>query len=200
MTSDLSNEAIRQLVLDTEDNIKKIECYNEDFAVVTLNEWRYATHHAIDMMCGLDSKDNRTQAVCHLKRAYFDSADILLNCLLEKFENMHRVFRNYAPIVRDYIEDYPDKLKKAKEAKRFHGKASQIENREDFYEEIKKLCQNLEAFVEELEDTEDDWRALVRKARNKDRLWFWSVVAAIVGVIWKLPLSDLWDKATSLIK
>lgn len=200
MTSDLSNEAIRQLVLDTEDNIKKIESYNEDFAVVTLNEWRYATHHAIDMMCGLDSKDNRTQAVCHLKRAYFDSADILLNCLLEKFENMHRVFKNYAPIVRDYIKDYPDKLKNAKEAKRFHGKASQIENREDFYEEIKKLCQGLEAFVEELEDTEDDWRALVRKARNKDRLWAFGIIAAAFGVVCKLVPSDLLGKVSSLIK
>lgn len=200
MTSDISNEAIRQLVLDTEDNIKKIESYNEDFAVVALNEWRYATHHAIDMMCGLDSGDNRTQVVCHLKRAYFDSADILLNCLLEKFEDMHRVFRDYASIVRDYVKDYPDKLKNAKEAKRFHGKASQIESRENFYEEIKKLCQKLESFVEELEDTEDDWRPLVRKARNKDRLWAWGIIAAVFGGVCKLIPEDLFGKVSSLIK
>ena len=184
MPSKLFDTEISNLVRATEVNIKKIERYNGDFVCVALNEWRYATRHVVDMDLSDPSDENRTQAVRHFKRAYFDSSDILLDCLLEKLEDLHLGFRDYASIVQRYVKDYPDKMKLARAAKEFHRDAEDMKNREESYRTVSGHCDMLESFIEELEDTSVCWRPEIAKAIRSDRMKFWGFIigAATLGV------------------
>lgn len=183
MTSDLTDAEIRNLVSETEANFKKIESYNGDFVCVALNEWRYATRHIVDMICHIDEKDNRTQAVCHLKRAYFDSYDILLDSLLYRFDELHNEYRDYASIVTGYIKDYSQKIKAARIARDIHCQAQDREKRESLYGKIGEACASLENFIREIEDTADDWRSDIRQQVKKDRLVLFGVVAGVLAAI-----------------
>lgn len=183
MTSDLTDDQIRKLVSNTESNFKRIESYNGDFVCVALNEWRYATRHIVDMMCHVDEKDNRTQAICHLKRAYFDSYDILLDSILFRFDELHDEYKNYASIVKGYVENYAEKVKIARLAKEIHAQAQDPQKRDDLYHKIGKSCDDLESFVKDIENTADDWRSDIRQQIKKDRLVFVGVAAGVLAAI-----------------
>lgn len=187
MSSNLSSESIRQLVVETEANIKKIETFNVDFVCTTLNEWRYAVRHIVDIFCGIEEEENRVQAINHLKRAYFDSSDILVDCLLEKFEMLHSEYKDYATAVRNCVPDYAQKLATVRAAKKLHATLRDSEDRETHYSELKDSCVAVERFIEEIDSCSDEWRSEIRNMRKKDRLAFcglaFTAVSAIVAVV-----------------
>ena len=185
MNSELSDSAIRQIVLETENNFKRTERYNADFVSIALNEWRYATRHIVDVMCHVDESENRTRAVCHLLRARFDSYDILLDCVLDRFRELHEEYRDYASIVKGYVKDYADKIAVMRRAREVHltSRDADAKGREGLYAEIAEVCEKADAFVKELEDTADDWRAEIRKSKRTERIVLVGVAAGIVAAI-----------------
>jgi len=150
-----------------------------------LNEWRYATRHIVDMMCRQDEDENREQAVCHLRRANYDSYDILVDCILARFKELHEEYRDYASIVKGYFKDYADKVSVMRRAKEIHrvSKDSDQKGRDAIYGEIADVCNQAEAFVKELEDTADDWRAEIRKKKRNERIALVGVAAGVIAAI-----------------
>lgn len=179
MTSKEFGKQLGELVDATERNLKKIESFNGDFILTALNEWRYATRHVVDAMCGIRDEENRTKAVCHLQRAYFDSCDILLTCILSRFYSMHDEFRDIASVVAKHVKGYAEKCNRIREIAELYRSVKRSDKREDFYEEIAKACDDAEEIVKAFESTADVWRDEIRRTRRNDRL---ALVGVAIGV------------------
>ena len=77
MTSS-DSKMVLDLLERTEANLKRIEIYNKRFVCLSLNEWRYAARHfATYNVTG--SEEEQRKALSHLKRAYYDSCDVLID-------------------------------------------------------------------------------------------------------------------------
>ena len=83
-----SAERALSLIDRTEANIKRIEELQSAFAAPVLNEWRYAIRHVVTMAAG--GGEGADKAEGHLKRAYFDSCDIVIDCQLDIIATVHR--------------------------------------------------------------------------------------------------------------
>ena len=150
-----------------------------------MNEWRYATRHVVDVLCHHEEGENRSRAVSHLRRANYDSYDILIDCILARFKELHEEYRDYASIVKGYVRDYSDKIAVMRRAKDIHrlSAESECEGRNALYAEIAKVCDKAESFVNELEDTADDWRAEIRKSKRTERIVLVGVAAGVIAAI-----------------
>lgn len=94
MNSNLSCD-INDLVVATELNISRISAISNKFALPCLNEWRYATKHVALLLVNPDDSVHREKAIGHLKRAYFDSSDILLTILIGTIRESFDEIGNY---------------------------------------------------------------------------------------------------------
>ena len=179
MTSKEFGRQLSELVDATEINLKKIESFNGEFVTTALNEWRYATRHIVDAMCDIRDEENRTMAICHLHRAYFDSCDILLTCILSRFYSLHDEFRDIASVVAKHVEGYADKCDRIREIAKLYTSVKKSDKREELYTEIAKACDDAEKIVNAFESTADVWRDEIRRTRRNDRL---ALVGVAIGV------------------
>ena len=175
MTSNEFGSQLSELVNATESNLKKIECFNGDFITTALNEWRYATRHVVDSLCDIQNEENQAKAIRHLHRAYFDSCDILLTCLLSRFYSLHDEFRDVSSLVAKHVSGYAEKCARIREIAKLYRSVRTSDKRKDFYKEIAKACEDTEEIVNAFESTADVWRDEIRRTRRNDRL-------ALVGV------------------
>lgn len=183
MTSKEFGRQLSELVDATESNLKKIEGFNGDFIVTALNEWRYATRHIVDAMCDIRDEENRIRAVCHLQRAYFDSCDILLTCLLSRFYALHDEFRDLASLVAKHVDGYVEKCSRIREIAELYRSVKKSDKREDFYKEIAKACDDAEGIVKAFESTADVWRDEIRRTRRNDRFAIVGIVVGVAGLV-----------------
>ena len=105
MPSDQSVD-ISDLVCATESNIARITAVSGKFAVPCLNEWRYATKHVALLLKDPNDSVQREKAIGHLKRAYFDSSDILLTVLLDSLRRVFEDVGAYSDIAAKVIPGY----------------------------------------------------------------------------------------------
>lgn len=166
----ISADKVRDLLDRTEDNIKLIEVINSDFAAPTLNEWRYLARHASMALCA-ESAESREQNVAevydHLKRAYFDSCDVAVDCYLEAMRKKTRPFRGWTEVVCKASPRYSEWIAVMRKAQDAHEKAQHIhgEGRVAAFNSLDPCLAELGAVYKELNADEDGIAMAVRRAK-----------------------------------
>ena len=127
------------------------------------------------------------KAIGHIKRAYFDSCDILLDCQLKVLIETNRRYRGHADQVAKILPDYPKWIGTIRRAQELHGKADlESDNREAAYDSLAPVIDELQDIINKLADCADEIEASIRRA--KVIFWF-SIVAAlatIAGVLFSI--------------
>ena len=183
MTS--SDEEIIRLIDKTEANLKRIEKISGRFICFTLNEWRYATRHIMRYHSSADVMDVN-KAIGHLKRAYFDSCDVLLDCLLDRVSSIDDEIRGFAGIVAAIVPDFNKFRMAVHSARNAHLSAQTIsgEERERTYDALDEHCRQIEAYLQNMDATKDVWQADIRKQKLRDRLpVIWTAIGITVTII-----------------
>ncbi len=133
------------LINKTEANLRRIDAFGEDFAIPSLNEWRYAIRHVVTAAGKSgDAAQDWGKAIGHIKRAYFDSCDILLDCQLKVLIETNRRYRGHADQVAKILPDYPKWIGTIRRAQELHGKADlESDNREAAYDSLAPVIDEL---------------------------------------------------------
>ena len=189
MTS--SDDELLRLLDKTEGNLKRIEILNKRFVCFSLNEWRYATRHIVQYHVTGNQEDAH-KALGHLKRAYFDSCDILLDCMLNRISFLDDEIRGYANVVAPIIPDFDKSRIAIHAAKQAHLSAQAIsgDEREKAYDLLGGHCAELEKYLSNMDATKDIWQADIRKQKRRDRLpVIWTVIGIAVSIILAIVFS-----------
>ena len=179
--SSSQSDAIQALLDKTEANLKRIEQIDDAFSCFVLNEWRYATRHMADYMRTGDEEAGR-KAASHLKRAYFDSCDVLLDSLLARVAEYEQAFRGYAEVVAGIVPGFREGYRCVHAAREAHLQARGYENgeREAAYDRLEPHCAGLLAFVGQLETTKNLWLDDIRRRKAGAR---WQTLLAVLGIL-----------------
>ena len=178
-------EEIARLLDKTERNLKRIERIDVSFVSFAINEWRYATRHIVTYM-QTGSAEEECKVVGHLKRAYFDSNEVLLDGLLDRIAKFESLFRGYSGIVSAVVPGFKEAYLKVWEAKEklFKAQSYDSESREVKYDSLEPYCDALESFVENLEKSRNAWQDDIRVQKRRDRMpIIWSAIGIAVSII-----------------
>lgn len=177
MSSDATSE-MALLLDETEYNLKLIENYGSDFAAPVLNEWRYVTRHVVG---GISPQGEPTEefqkAVGHLRRARFDSYDILLLCQFERINALRDGYGHFTSCVAKYIPDYSGWQVKIHNARRLHKSFVGDPKRDAYYDRLKHAVGELEEYIGLLEASAPDWQNDIRVMIFENRI----KIAKIIG-------------------
>lgn len=182
----ISANTALDLIDKTEENLKLIEQISGDFMAPVLNEWRYAIRHVISTFIKRDFSGIEAQkTIGHLKRAYFDSCDILLDCQLNILTAIHGKCLGYSENVSKIVPDYSLYLEKVRKAQTSHREAQNKhgEERESAFDSLLPAIQELDEILDTMTFHADDIAATIRRAKNKDAIAKYSVIATIAGII-----------------
>ncbi len=185
MSSDIW-KVISVLVDDTEQNIKQIEEYNDEFPMPILNEWRYVTRHIVNSHFKSNGKDVDNElkaAVGHLKRASYDSFGILLSAQINLIGSIKEKTAGYTDIVKEYIDDYSAWQLKVKEGRKILDGLPGGLDKENVHSRLKVLCRELQEYIRIIEATQEDWEAAIKKQKLRDLIKYAASIATIIGVI-----------------
>ena len=174
------------LLSKTESNIKLIQEFGRAFLCAVLNEWRYATRHVVSLMMKPGDEEETRKSVSHLKRAYYDSCDILIDCLLQRIADYSCEYVGYAGVVAVLVPDFNQHTIEVRAAQAAHRKAKSCppEKREEEYESLTEHVENLLKFAELLEATKDVWMEDVRKQKSRDQLpIIWTIIGIGVSIV-----------------
>ena len=178
-----SAKDLLSLVDKTEDNIKLIEQVSSTFISPVLNEWRYAVRHVLTAFVNGDQSGVDAQkAESHLKRAYFDSCDIILDCQLDTLSKIHKKCLGYAETVRSVVPDYPAWLEAMRDAQRLHREAQKKHDSErvSAFDSLTPTIQNLDGILDKMSFHAEEIAAAVRRARTNTWL---TTIAKGAGII-----------------
>ena len=178
-----SIECVRALVDKTEANLKVIEQMGGDFVFPVLNEWRYATRHLVSVLPGGElGEDDARKAINHMKRAYFDSCDILIDCQLYAISQVCEKCRGYAEVVSKVIPEYSSWRESIRRAARLHREAQSIHGDERIAacDSLAPSIGELDGMLDKLTFHADEIVSAVRRAKAN----FWlSVIAKAAGIV-----------------
>lgn len=180
-------EGCEALVRRTERNIKRIEIVGRDFVVPVLNEWRYATRHILTATLNENPEAARIEwkkAVSHVKRAYFDSCDILLTCNLSRAKEILDGCAGYRSLVAQIVPEYPSIRARilAAQTASIENDAVTAEEKEERFESLDPVLSDLSEAVLKLSASHDELQEEVRKAVRRDRISLCSLVATLAGI------------------
>jgi len=176
------------LVSRTERNIKRIEVVGREFVVPVLNEWRYATRHVLTAVARDGDREASDaewrKAVSHVKRAYFDSCDILLTCNLARAKEILDECAGYRSLVAQIVPEYPSLRAKILAAQKasLENDAVTADEKEARFESLDPVLADLSDAVLKLSASHDELQEEVRKAVRRDRIALWGLVATVVGI------------------
>ena len=171
------------LVDKTEANIKLIEQISSTFVSPVLNEWRYAIRHVLTAFADNEQAgENAQKAISHLKRAYFDSCDIILDCQLDTLSKIHKKCLGYAEAVRSVVPDYTSWLEKIRDAQRLHREAQTKhgDDREAAFDSLTPTINELDEILDKMAFHAEEVSAAVSRAKTNTRL---TTVAKVSGII-----------------
>ena len=180
MPSDQSVD-ISELVCGTEGNIARITAISGKFAVPCLNEWRYATKHVALLLKDPNDTVNRDKAIGHLKRAYFDSSDILLTILLDGMREVFEDVGAYVDVATGIIPDFASWSSSCTKAQRL-----QREPCEDRYlraREMDEVSSTLIGYLDKANLNRGNLLAAISRKRRSERLTAIGVIATAVSAI-----------------
>ena len=169
------------LIDRTEANLKRIEELQSAFVAPVLNEWRYAIRHVVSMSA--TSGVEADKAIGHLKRAYFDSCDIVIDCQLNVIAAVQEKCVGYRKSVLEVAPDYAKWMDAARRAQNAH-RAAQLkhgEEREDAFDSLSGTIDELDAVLSSLSDLSEEIALVVRRARFKFIIGTAVAIATIVS-------------------
>lgn len=182
-----SAERALSLIDRTEANLKRIEELQSAFVAPVLNEWRYAIRHVVSMSA--TDGEEADKAIGHLKRAYFDSCDIVIDCQLNIIAAVQERCVGYRKSVLEVAPDYATWMDAAKRAQKAH-KAAQLkhgEEREAAFDSLSGTIDELDAVLSSLSDLSEEIAIAVRRAKFRSLVGaavsVASIVSATVGVV-----------------
>lgn len=190
-----SVESALALVDKTEANIKLIEQVSATFTSPVLNEWRYAIRHVLLACVAADPSEVEAQkAIGHLKRAYFDSCDIVIDCQLNTLCDIHRKCLGYADVVRKVVPDYLVWLERVREAQRIHREvqAKHGADRETAYDSLASTIVELDGILDRMSFHADEISAAVRREKVNVRLTGSAKIAGIAVASLTLLKAAFW--------
>lgn len=179
-----SAECVLSLIDRTEANLKRIEELQSAFVVPVLNEWRYAIRHVVTMVASGNGTE-ADKATGHLKRAYFDSCDIVIDCQLSVIAAVQGKCLGYRKAVLEVAPDYAKWMDTARRAQKAH-RAAQLKHgkeREAAFDSLSSTIEELDAVMDALASLSEEIAIAVRWARF--RFWLGAVgsIAAIVSAV-----------------
>ena len=179
-------ELLKELYELTELNVKRIERYSRQYASPVINQYRYALGHLIGAGEEASCEINGVKALAHLREAYYDSCDILLDWLICSgkyyFENVSEV-KGLSAICGIDEYEYRLALKRAKED-RFAPDEARTARAEERYariaDSIKRLCE----YQNQIRDNRFSiWKECERYKRNLRREIFFKIIIAVVTLV-----------------
>lgn len=178
-----SAEHALSLIDRTEANLKRIEELQAAFVAPVLNEWRYAIRHVVTMAVGDGEEANR--AVGHLKRAYFDSCDIVIDCQLDVIAAVQEKCLGYRKSVLEVAPDFAKWMDVARRAQKVHREAQlkHGEERETAFDSLSDTIGELDTVIDALADLSEEIALAVRWARFRFWLGAAGSLAAIVSAV-----------------
>ena len=182
-------ELARSLLDKTESNLKRIDAFGDDFIAPSLNEWRYAVRHFIRAEESSDTEKEWQCAIGHLKRAYFDSCDIILDCQLKVLQETTKRYKGYASQAAAVIPEYPKFMDRIREAQSMHAHVGmESADRDAFYDALDPFIVDLQAIIEKLAANADEIEIAVRRAKTMYRLTVCAAAATIAGFLFSLAV------------
>ena len=185
-----SVDEVLSLVDKTEKNLKIAEHLTKLFVVPVLNEWRYGTRHVVTALKKECSDAEFQKSMGHWKRAYFDSCDIVVDCMLKRCADMNRRYYGYTDIVQSVVPRYCEYLAEMRDIQKRHLNAkleSDETGRMNAYDDLSSILAKCDEMLAEIEKNETPIVAKVRRAKVKHRLGVAAAVATVVGAL--LPLA-----------
>ena len=180
MDSD-QNCDIAELVCATERNISRITAVSGKFAVPCLNEWRYATKHVAYLLKDPNDAVQREKAIGHLKRAYFDSSDILLTVLVASLREVFDDVGEYVEVAASVIPGFATWSSVCTEALRLQR--DPCEDRYSRAVEMDKVSADLIGFLGQANISRGNLLAAIARKRRNERLGVVGVMAAVASAI-----------------
>ena len=187
---------LAKLLDGTEANAKRIEAIQGEFPTVVLNEWRYATRHIVNYMEKDGDASERDKAENHLARAYYDSCDMLLDCLLNRIREYDEAYGAYPEILAATVPDYATHRQAIRNAHKIHSTSQGFVDaaKRERYAELAKSIEPLDKAVEAYDDAKDDIAKACRRAKHKDFRDVAGFIIAILGIVlaiilWLAPRS-----------
>ena len=185
MSSDL--ERLRDLLSKTEKNIKIIEAVNGNFALAVLNEWRYSTWHVLSACLDEEGKkeEQMARAERHLRRSYFDSCDLLLDCLLDRVGAWRHGISGYESVVTGVFPQYAAVIDAARAAQKASIEVDSYtsDDRVAKYTTLESSIVAMQTALEQICDAEPIVCSAIRKAKIKTIWQFIIGIATITGVL-----------------
>lgn len=189
-------ELLRDFFVKTEYNVKRIERFSRQYPSPVINEYRYALGHLIGGESGKIEEDDYEKARAHIRKAYYDSCDILLDWLIcfgkQYFEKISRI-RSLSEISGIDEVGYLQALKKAQEI-RFAPDEPRSARKETRYAAISNSIDKLSEYQNQIRDS----RFSLREEFERHRRDFWrerammyiGVVLGLISAI--LTILSLW--------
>lgn len=173
---------LARLLDATEENAKRIEAILGSFPAVVLNEWRYATRHVVNLLEGDGDETERRKAEDHVARAYFDSCDILLDCLLDRAREYSERYDAYPEILNAAVKDYPSVLAAIRSAHAAHKRSQGFveADKRERYAELSEHIKPLSDAIDALDAAAPTIAAACRREKQKAVL---TVVALVTGIL-----------------
>ena len=190
-----SAEAALSLVDKTEANIKLIEQVSTTFVSPVLNEWRYAIRHVLTSFAKNDlSGEDAQKAIGHLKRAYFDSCDIIIDCQLDTLCAIHEKCLGYAEVVRKVVPDYHVWLEKVRDAQRLHREVQTKhgDEREAAFDTLAPTIKELDGIIDRMSFHAEEISVAVRREKLNGRLAASAKIAGIAVAALTLLKAVFW--------
>ncbi len=182
---------LAKLLDGTEANAKRIQALKGKFPVAVLNEWRYATRHIVNLLEKDAGEEEMSKAENHLARAYYDSCDMLLDCLLDRIREYDEAYGDYPEILAATIPDYPLHRQAIRNAHKIHSTSQGFVDakKRERYAELASHIEPLNKAVEAYDDARDEIVVACRRAKRKDSLAFTIAIIGIVLTIlfWLMP-------------
>ncbi len=175
--------AIRDLMDETERNIKLVELESCEFLTPVLNEWRYASRHVVNLLGLPEDGEELAKAIRHLRRARYDSYDVLITVQFMRMREMEEDIGYYADCVAKFVPDYAEWQVKLEEIKARRKDALKSDNRETFYAFMKDANEQIGVYLSKLRATRPLWMADIRKTERKNKLAAIGVYAAVFAAV-----------------
>lgn len=172
---------IFNLVRATEQNISRITVISGRFAVPCLNEWRYATRHVACLLKDPNDTVQRDKAIGHLKRAYYDSCDILLTILIDSLRKVFDDVGEYVDVANKVLPGFASWNSICAEA--IHLQREAPDDRYSRAIEMDKMSAKIIKLLDQADANRSNLLSSVARKRNKDRFATIGVISAAITAV-----------------
>ncbi len=174
---------VRELLDETERNIKLVELESCDFIVPVLNEWRYATRHVVNLLACPDDREELDKAVRHLKRARYDSYDVLVTAQFMQLREFEDEIGHYADCVAKFVPDYAEWQMRLEDIRQRRRDALKSDSRETFYDCMRDANEQIGVYLGKLRSTRPLWTSDIRRTERRNTLASIGVYAAVFAAV-----------------